>query len=222
MLLAIESSTNVCSVAFRLENGKVYEKRSEERGSHSEKLFLFIEELMNEHNFNISELERILVSEGPGSYTGLRIGASAVKGLLFQTDIPLCAVSTLAGFAQSVINQRVESPTVHAVIDARREHLYHQAFAVDQDGLQAKTEVEIKPIKQVQEMISTGDAIVGTGINRIDEAVLKNVTVFGPEQITAESLIALYDHSGLGAPFVTRVDPKSYDPKYYTSRQAEK
>src|SRR5699024_2547399 len=89
MLLALETATNVCSVAFCNEEGDVFEKRIDKRGSHSEQVFLFIEELMNEHDFKIEDLEAVLVSEGPGSYTGLRIGASAVKGLLFQSGVTL-------------------------------------------------------------------------------------------------------------------------------------
>ncbi len=85
MILALETATNVCSVVFRDDDGLMHEKRIEKRGTHSEQLFLFIEDLMDEHGFFISALEAVLVSEGPGSYTGLRISASAVKGLLFQS-----------------------------------------------------------------------------------------------------------------------------------------
>ncbi|MFH5883091.1 tRNA (adenosine(37)-N6)-threonylcarbamoyltransferase complex dimerization subunit type 1 TsaB [Halalkalibaculum sp. DA3122] len=222
MLLAFETATNVCSVAFKDDGGQIHEKRIEKRGAHSEQLFLFLEELMKEQGFAVSDLKAVLVSEGPGSYTGLRISASAVKGLLFGTEIPLYAINTLAGFAQSVFDQGIKSETIHSVIDARRVHLYHQAFAVEEDGLQAETEVEIKPIEQVQEMIKPGDTVVGTGTKRIDEEVLKNASVFGPEQITARALITLYNNSGQGSPFITRADPESYDPKYYTSRQAKK
>lgn len=220
MLLALETATNVCSIALKDEEGKVHEKRTEERGSHSEKLFLFIEELMEEQQFSIPDLKAVLVSEGPGSYTGLRISASAVKGLLFQSEVPLFAINTLAAFAQAVVGQGIESNGIHAVIDARRVHLYHQQFIVSEGALEAKTEVDILPIEKVEEMITPGDTIIGTGIERIDEKALEEVITLGPEHITARSLISLFESDQ--SPFLIQVDPESYDPKYYTSRQVSK
>jgi tRNA threonylcarbamoyl adenosine modification protein YeaZ len=72
MILAIETATNICSVCFQDNEGKVFEKRTERKGSHSELLFLFIRELMTEYSFKMSDLDSVLVSTGPGSYTGLR------------------------------------------------------------------------------------------------------------------------------------------------------
>jgi tRNA threonylcarbamoyl adenosine modification protein YeaZ len=125
-ILAIETATNICSVCFQDETGEVHEKRTERKGSHSELLFLFVKELKTEHSFEFSDLDAVLVSTGPGSYTGLRIAASAVKGMFFGLDVAIYAGNTLAGFAQSL-----EKGTVHAVINARRKHLYHQQFKKD-------------------------------------------------------------------------------------------
>lgn len=220
MLLAIETSTKVCSVAFRDNEGEITEKRVEKRGSHSEKLFLFIEELMQEKHFAISDLDAVLVSQGPGSYTGLRIAASAVKGLLFQSEVPLLAADTLAGFAQAAIDKESGAGSIHAVIDARRVHLYHQHFEQAGKGLKSLSEVEILPIEKVQQMMESGDMFIGTGIDRLESSFLEGVSSLGPENITAQSLISLYDLEQ--TPFLKQVDPESFDPKYYTSRQVEK
>ncbi|MDZ7690065.1 MAG: tRNA (adenosine(37)-N6)-threonylcarbamoyltransferase complex dimerization subunit type 1 TsaB [Balneolaceae bacterium] len=156
MLLALETSTNVCSVAFKDDEDNLFEKRIEKRGSHSEKLFLFIEELMEEQGLKTPELQAMLISQGPGSYTGLRIGASAVKGLLFQTAVPLYAVDTLAGFAQAALDSDQNINSIHAVIDARRVHLYHQQLLVQDQRLEALSEVEILPIDTIQQTIEAG------------------------------------------------------------------
>ena len=79
MILAYETSTQVCSVAFLNNEGEIFQKRITGRSVHSDHVFLFTEELINEHAFNIGDLEAVLVSNGPGSYTGLRIAASAIK-----------------------------------------------------------------------------------------------------------------------------------------------
>lgn len=125
MILAFETATNICSVSFQDDGGEIHEKRTERKGSHSELLFLYVRELMKEHDFSIADLDAALVSTGPGSYTGLRIAASAVKGMLFGLNVDVYAGNTLAGFAQSA-----GEGTVHAVINARRKHLYHQKFEV--------------------------------------------------------------------------------------------
>jgi len=221
MILALETATDVCSVAFQDGEGMIHERRTAERSSHSENLFIFIEELMAEHRFAVTDLEAILVSEGPGSYTGLRISASAVKGLLFRTGIPLYSVNTLAGFARSAASANIAFGTnrIHSVIDARRVHLYHQAFGVKKDEIEARTKVDILPIAKVNAQLGDGDVLIGTGIDRLDEDALEGVTVLGKEHVSAQSLIALYNQGE--SPFVVQQSPDSFEPNYYTSRQAE-
>ncbi|HLR32455.1 MAG TPA: tRNA (adenosine(37)-N6)-threonylcarbamoyltransferase complex dimerization subunit type 1 TsaB [Fodinibius sp.] len=218
MILAFETATNVCSVVFCNDRNQLFEKRTERRGSHSEQLFLFIEELQQEHGFAIPELDAVLVSEGPGSYTGLRISASAAKGLLFQTEVPLYGVNTLASFAGSAVSHHPEAQTIHSIIDARRVHIYHQQFTIDADGaLSSNDTVEVIPIEAFETMVHSGDTIIGTGLERIDEAVLDKTATFGKESITAASLIKLY--KSLPSAFVEEVNPEFFDPNYYSSNQ---
>lgn len=217
MILALETATKVCSVAFCDDEGSVFEKRVERRGTHSEKLFLFIEELQEEHGFTIPDLDAVIVSEGPGSYTGLRISASAIKGLLFQSEIPLIGVNTLASFAMQALVENPSAQTIHSIIDARRVHVYHQKFQIDEGWLTTNDEVEVIPIKALESMVRKGDVIFGTGLNRIDEAVLEKAQTYGPEVITATSLIRLYQNGFTD--FFEEVEPESFEPKYYTSNQ---
>ncbi|NGP77174.1 tRNA (adenosine(37)-N6)-threonylcarbamoyltransferase complex dimerization subunit type 1 TsaB [Balneolaceae bacterium YR4-1] len=218
MQLALETSTNICSVALRDSKGEVHEKRTEVKGSHSEKLFLFIDELIKEQDVKFSDLETVVVSEGPGSYTGLRISASAVKGLLFDSDIKLYAVNTLAGFAESVFNTKQEVQNIHSIIDARRVHVYHQSFVIRSGKLESIDSVKVIPIKEFEEQLQEGDAIVGTGLKRLNSKILEKMDVFDSSYISAKSLLNLYqkddEHS-----FAKEVDPRDFDPKYYTSNQ---
>lgn len=220
MILALETATNVCSVAFCNEDGQIFEKRIEQRGSHSEQLFLFIEELQQKHGFVISELDAVLVSEGPGSYTGLRISASAVKGLLFQTEVPLFGVNTLASFAMQAMREHPAAESIHSIIDARRVHVYHQKFIAT--PLESADEVSVTPIKELEQKVQRYDVIIGTGLERLNEGVLQKAITYGPETITAKSLIYLYKgglyKDGLRA-FYQNIDPELFEPKYYTSNQ---
>jgi tRNA threonylcarbamoyl adenosine modification protein YeaZ len=217
MILALETATKVCSVAFCDDEGSVFEKRVERRGTHSERLFLFIEELQQEHGFSIPDLDAILVSEGPGSYTGLRISASAIKGLLFQADVPLYGINTLASFAMGALKEDPTAQTIHSIIDARRVHVYHQKFLADDGKLKTNDEVEVIPIKALESMVRQGDIIIGTGLNRIDDGIREKAVTFGIEVITAKSLIQLYQ-DGISA-FFENIDPEDFEPKYYTSNQ---
>jgi len=218
MQLALETSTNICSVAYKNTDGEIYEKRTDEHGSHSEQLFLFIEDLKKNYKFEIRELDSIIVSEGPGSYTGLRISASAVKGLLFQTDIKLYTANTLASFAAEAAVRAETSGSIHSVIDARRVHLYHQKFTFDSGKLSAGKNVEVIPIEQFEMMIKPGDMIIGTGLKRISDEALSGIHIFSTDNISAKSLFRLAEFDRSGA-FVKEKNIKEYKPEYFTSRQ---
>lgn len=125
-ILNIETATKNCSVSIA-KDGKtiVCEEVSNLGYSHAEKLHSFIEEVLLRSNLNYKELSAIAVSQGPGSYTGLRIGVSAAKGLCFALNIPLISVDTLEVLAKKLsINEGVIVP----MIDARRMEVYSAIF----------------------------------------------------------------------------------------------
>lgn len=125
-LLNIETSTRNCSVALAKNGETIFCKEIAEIGfSHAEKLHVFIEKIINEAKINFSDLKAIAVSKGPGSYTGLRIGVSAAKGLCFALDIPLIAVDTLKVLAMQV---SIENGVIVPMIDARRMEVYSAIF----------------------------------------------------------------------------------------------
>ncbi|MDX1671558.1 MAG: tRNA (adenosine(37)-N6)-threonylcarbamoyltransferase complex dimerization subunit type 1 TsaB [Balneolaceae bacterium] len=218
LILAIETSTRVCSVALRSRGGEVSEVRSEERGMHAEHLFNFIDRILKEQQAAADELDALLVSRGPGSYTGLRIGASAVKGLLFGRETPLWSVSTLASFAYTAFETREQLERIHAVIDARRKHLYHQLFQVSGDQLVEASEIAARPIGEIQKELKPGEGLIGTGLKRIEESARAQLETFDYTHITARSQIRLFE-THRNTPFITREDPAGYDPRYYSEEQ---
>ena len=99
MILCIETSTAVCSVAL-VNNGNVIALRESLDGqNHAEKITIFIDEVMKEANLSYKDLDAVATSMGPGSYTGLRIGVSTAKGLCYAMEKPLIAIDTLAAMA---------------------------------------------------------------------------------------------------------------------------
>jgi tRNA threonylcarbamoyladenosine biosynthesis protein TsaB len=93
--------------------------------SHAEKLHELIKQVVSEAKIELSHLKAIAVSKGPGSYTGLRIGVSAVKGLCFALDLPIISVNTLQSLALSV---SIEKGYKIPLLDARRMEVYSQVF----------------------------------------------------------------------------------------------
>lgn len=125
-ILCLETATTNCSVALSIE-GKVVAFREENNNkySHSEKLHVFIEEVLKEAKIDRGNLDAIAISKGPGSYTGLRIGVSAAKGLCFALDIPLLSIPTLEVLAQQAQN---EAEYIIPLLDARRMEVYSAVF----------------------------------------------------------------------------------------------
>jgi tRNA threonylcarbamoyl adenosine modification protein YeaZ len=215
MILAYETSTDVCSVAFQDAEGAIFEKRIQGRSVHSDSLFLFTQEIMREHNLSIDQIEHVLVSIGPGSYTGLRIAASAIKGIFFQSKAKIIAVNTLAGYAASHIDQT--GKTIHSIIDARRTHVYHQKFRVEHK-LEAISDREVIEIDAFERSLIEGDIVVGTGLQRMNKSILEQVETYSTDTISASNLIKLFRHQS-ESEFFEIVEIEELNPHYITSSQ---
>lgn len=216
MILAIETSTPVCSVALGKGRRSVVEKRMEGRSVHSERTFEFVKELLDRHSLKVKDLDAVLFSNGPGSYTGLRIGASAIKGLLFQQDVPLYTLPTLLSFAIPLLGEH--PPAIHAVIDARRQHLYHQKVKRSLDEGIEVSKANVVEIGKLQDQIKKGDVIVGTGWERLEIENRSEMTWYGTEAISAKNLVLGWNHPELKKHF-KKADVESFEPEYLTLSQ---
>ena len=126
LILNIETATKNCSVSLS-KSGEIIALKEINDGnySHAEKLHELIKQVVSKANIELSHLNAVAISKGPGSYTGLRIGVSAAKGLCFALDIPLISVNTLQSLALSVsISEGYKIP----LLDARRMEVYSQVF----------------------------------------------------------------------------------------------
>ncbi|WP_158961497.1 tRNA (adenosine(37)-N6)-threonylcarbamoyltransferase complex dimerization subunit type 1 TsaB [Myroides fluvii] len=129
VLLNIETATKNCSVSLSVDGTLAGVKEiAEENFSHAEKLHVFIEELLKENNLKMQQLSAIAVSQGPGSYTGLRIGVSSVKGLCYGLNIPMIALDTLRILAKQL---EVSSGWIIPMIDARRMEVFCATFSCE-------------------------------------------------------------------------------------------
>lgn len=137
LILSIETTTSVCSVALA-KNGNLLSLRElNSVNSHAEVLNGFIQEVLKESALSLQDLDAVAVSEGPGSYTGLRIGVSTAKGLCYSLDIPLINVSTLKALAahtkESLDAEVLQNKDLLfcPMIDARRMEAYTAHFSME-------------------------------------------------------------------------------------------
>jgi len=125
-ILIIETATQVCSVALAAGNTLIALKETQKENSHSALINAFIIEVLKQASLNFEDLNAIAISEGPGSYTGLRIGASAAKALAYSLNVPLIAFNTLKSLAAGIAEKLTHNNHFQYIstIDARRDELY--------------------------------------------------------------------------------------------------
>lgn len=198
-LLLLESSAETCSVALVRNNKVVASKKIVEPNSHSKYLSVLVEEMVRESEIEFNQINAVVVSAGPGSYTGLRIGASLAKGICFGLAIPLISASTLKAIAYAA--QSDGTNYYLATVDARRDDAYIALFNQDFEVV-----IEEKFATIDQELITElsayqGIKIVGNAsqkfskyIKDLSAEIVEGVTVLA-EHLLPESLEKLMNQN---------------------------
>lgn len=138
-LLAIETSTETCSVAISV-NGEVLEHYQHAPRQHAELLLPWVQQLMAEADIGFSAIDAIAFSRGPGSFTSLRIGIGVVQGLAWAANRPVIPVSSLAATAQAAVDKGVGSALV--ALDARMNEVFTGNFEINSEGLMIPVSAE--------------------------------------------------------------------------------
>ena len=172
-LLLIETSSKNCSVGISA-HGRLLavEELSEASFSHAEKLHPFIESTLKQAGLTSKELAGVVVGKGPGSYTGLRIGVAAAKGLCFALNIPLMSVGSLETLAMTAIETITTSyDFIIPMIDARRMEVYTAIF--DTKGRQLKAPwAEVLDNDSYTEYLTKGQCLfIGDGQQKWEAVV---------------------------------------------------
>lgn len=138
-ILSVETSTPICSIAIHQRGGLLGNQSLYIDKSHSGLLVPSIQSLIKYCGLTLSELDAIAVSKGPGSYTGLRIGVSTVKGLCHALDVPLIAVNTLKAMANGMTKYINKEDMLCPMLDARRMEVYSLVTDSELDTLESTT-----------------------------------------------------------------------------------
>jgi len=206
MILCLETSTAICSVALCDRNGIISYKESSEGKSHAAYLTIFIKELLSEAGINAGRLDAVAVSKGPGSYTGLRIGVSAAKGIAYGASIPLIGIETTTSMFYGITREirlkyLADNQTLYVpVLDARRMEVYYsildsQGKSVSDIKAEVISESSFSTIPESVRMLFFGD-----GAEKCRQTIRRSNTGFIREfRLSATSmhkpvLSALEDH----------------------------
>ncbi|MCB0472462.1 MAG: tRNA (adenosine(37)-N6)-threonylcarbamoyltransferase complex dimerization subunit type 1 TsaB [Flavobacteriaceae bacterium] len=177
LILNIETATKNCSVSLA-ENGTLILLKEENTGnySHSEKLHVLINAALQEAGKSFKELDAVAVSKGPGSYTGLRIGVSAAKGLCFALDKPLISVPTLNLLARSIHIE--QGGVIVPMLDARRMEVYSAVYDTAYNQLR-EVRAEIIDEQSFLEYLSSGKVyFLGDGSEKCQTVIRHANAVF--------------------------------------------
>lgn len=187
-ILCLETASTNCSVALSVDGSVAAFKEDNGRNySHSESLHVFIEELLQQADVSLQQLDAIAVSKGPGSYTGLRIGVSASKGLCFSLDIPLIAIPTLDNLAMQVKSNGLIVP----MLDARRMEVYTAVYDRNHQVLEP-TRAQILDEGSFSDQLAINQMIfVGGGASKFRDICGHNNATFQTDlQPTARAMAA--------------------------------
>ncbi len=197
-ILCIETSTNCCSVAVTIDGRAVAVAANMDRANHASELPIFIQQLLDkckEHNW---KLDAIALSQGPGSYTGLRIGASTAKGLCYGLNIPLIPIDTLQVICMSMLAQMnqnritlAEGAQLCPMLDARRMEVYTSIYSTNATRTR---DIEAKIINEqsfLQELSKNTLYFFGNGAEKC-----KN-TITAPNAIFIDNILPHAQYMGI-------------------------
>ena len=180
-ILCIETATTNCSVALSV-NGSViaFEEDNSKQYSHAERLHLYITKVLAEAKIDKGELDAIAVSKGPGSYTGLRIGVSAAKGLCFALDVPLIATATLQSLAMQA---KVDKGCVVSMLDARRMEVYAAVYSSEGKEIRT-TQAEVLTESSYLKFLEKGQVcFIGNGVAKFESLCSHKNAQFMKEEL---------------------------------------
>ena len=166
-ILHIETSTKNCSVSLGYKGACMATvEQHDQHFSHAEKLQSFINKAMQDAQLSLNDLDAVAVSEGPGSYTGLRIGVATAKGLCYALDLPLIAISTLESLARQVDDGQER---IIPLLEARKMEVYTAVFDNEYQLMEKPYTQILKPDSFAHYLSNYSVAFVGNAVEKWNE-----------------------------------------------------
>lgn len=160
-ILAIDTSALTATVAILSEDTLIGEISTTTKLTHSQTLMPMIDELLRKVSLDITDIDLFACSEGPGSFTGLRIGIGTIKGLAYGLGKPVVAVSTLEALAHNI---SVTDLLICPIMDARRGQVYNGLYRYNKGMLECITEPRALSVEDLCEEITEKAIFLGDGV----------------------------------------------------------
>jgi len=185
LILHIETATSVCSAALSRDGQLISIEETNDPRSHAKKLSPFIDKIFKSQKIKASDLDAVSISLGPGSYTGLRIGVSTVKGIAYGADLPVIGISTLEALACRITKEKASELKdlrsdylLCPMIDARRMEVYTAFFSPDM-GQERKVQADIIEAGSYSEFLEAGPVVFfGDGSDKCREIIKHTNAIF--------------------------------------------
>jgi len=192
-ILAIETSGELCSVALSLGTNKFDERNIQLKHIHSEKLIPMIDDILSSNNISTKQLDTVAVSVGPGSFTGLRIGMTAAKGIAFASKLPIVPVPTFNALSQEIGMYLAKNTKFCILNNANVDECYFAKFEKDEDRIYSVIETKLVEKSKINEFIDSSDLLFGNipaikNIRNVSSpraiSIVKWVYLFGQDLLT--------------------------------------
>jgi tRNA threonylcarbamoyladenosine biosynthesis protein TsaB len=191
LILLLETATDICSVGLCEGDNLLVLNESEKSFDHVAQITKLIDQCMQEAGKKINELDAIAVSNGPGSYTALRVGTATAKGICYALNIPLIAIDTLQALAWASAQEIEQKALYCPMIDARRMEVYTAVLDADQNYLQ-ETEAHILSADSFQKWLTEGHQLVigGNGAEKCKTILQKSNIIYTDTVCSARYLVS--------------------------------
>lgn len=222
-ILSIDSSSKVATVALLNEDTLLGEYVLNDKKEHSVILMSMIQKLLDECNLNINDIDGYVVSKGPGSFTGLRIGMATVKGMSLGSNKPYVSISSLEALAYSVSTFK---GIICPIMDALRENVYTAIYKGNGNNiteLLPPTAMDIDKLISVLKDYNEEVIFIGEGINKHKEYIINNFSnpIFAPAHLNIIRASSLGE-IGLKSLKNNKADDSNSSPIYLKKPQAER
>ena len=224
-ILALDASGIVASVAIASEEEIIAEYTIKHKKTHSQTLLPMIDKVLKFAEVDLKDIEYIAATEGPGSFTGLRIGAATAKGLSQALNIPIVNVPTLEALAYNIVEL---DKLICPIMDARRGNVFAAIYKMSNEGLEVIRKQEALPIEDLIKDINALEKniiFVGDGIY-VHKDYIKNYLradyIFAPAYLREQKAASVV---GVALDYIKKnkyVQSKDFKPVYLRKSQAER
>lgn len=221
-VLGIDAATDMCGVALMEDGHLLCEYRLKTGFLHAEHLLVLVDRVLKDLKLELADLDGLALTIGPGSFTGLRVAVSTVKGLLAGSDKPVAAVSTLEALAW---NHPMASNPICTLLDAKKQEVYAALFDFEESGeLKRLMDDQIVSPAALLERLSGKIIFIGEGAHRYRDLIIERLgrrARFVPpsQQVSKASIVAQIGLERLRQG--RRVDIRNLIPNYLRRSDAE-